>query len=123
MRDTEGKSGKNNREKLLGSDSPALSLHTHILYYNSPLLSVKVHHCCITALWGGQAKGGDEWGGGGEGGEMELMTGRKRGKKESSRECRSGEDTKTSGKSFKCFFFGFLVFFLLLDFRDLCSQK
>lgn len=38
------------------------------IWYIILLLSVKVHSCCIMALWGGQAKGGDD----GEVGEKEA---------------------------------------------------
>lgn len=62
--------------------------------YNPPLLSAKVHRCCITALWGGQAKG--EMTGGRRKreerlrGETELMTGRRRKRKQQRVEERRG---------------------------------
>lgn len=76
----------------------SISIH---LAYNPPLLSAKVHRCCIMALWGGQAKGEIKEGGqrgrrGCE--ERQLMTGRRRKIKQQRVEERT---LKTSGKSFK----------------------
>lgn len=67
-----------------GGGSALWCLRVHI-WYIILLLSAKLHSCCIMALWGGQAKGGDDGDGVRKRGETELMTERMRKK-------RDGED-------------------------------